>query len=198
MVAQIYLLTPPTAEPTKFPALLKTILSAAPVSALLVCMDDRSPADYAALIRAILPIAQPAACAVLVENDFSLAAALGADGVHVDPDIKLVKSAIAALKPAMIVGVGPCTSRHEAMSVGELDVDYLLFGPLRSSARSNDSDLAQWWAQTFEVPAVLSDPDAEPDQVDVIGAEFMCLSQSLWQHKDPSAYIAAFAKEQDA
>ncbi|WDR04911.1 thiamine phosphate synthase [Devosia rhodophyticola] len=198
MAAQIYLLTPPNAEPTRFPALLQTVLAANPVSALLVRRHDLSPAAYETLVKALLPIAQSSACALLVEDDSALAISLGADGVHVGPDIKTAKAAIAAAKPALIVGVGPCDSRHDAMILGELNIDYLLFGPLEQNGKANGAELAQWWAQTFEIPAVLSAPDAGADLVDALGAEFLALSQSLWQREDPAAFLTTFFSQQEA
>ncbi|MGN0112492.1 MAG: thiamine phosphate synthase, partial [Cellulosimicrobium funkei] len=56
---------------------------------------------------------------------------VGADGVHVtEGGIKAIRAAVSALKPDGIVGVGNVRTRHDAMSFGELDVDYVMFGPL--------------------------------------------------------------------
>lgn len=198
MAAQLFLLTPQTAEPQHFPAALRKLLAAADVSALLVRRYDLGEAEYAALVGAILPVAQAASCAVLVDSDPALAISLGADGVHVPPDVKSVKAAIAALKPAMIVGAGPFTTRHAAMEIGELDVDYVLFGPLDGAPDPGAAEMASWWAQTFEVPAVYCDPSATPDQVDALGSEFIALSAGIWDSAAPEQAIAAFARTLEA
>ncbi|MCS6760173.1 MAG: hypothetical protein MO852_15515, partial [Candidatus Devosia euplotis] len=55
---------------------------------------------------------------------------------------------------------------------------------------SNAASLAEWWAATFEIPAILSDPSATPD-IDSRGAEFLALSTSIWAADDPAAAAAA-------
>ena len=193
MVPQLFLITPPNATPAGFPAILARVLAAADVSALLVARHALSAADYAALLKAILPVAQEASCAVLTDNDPALAIALRADGVHLPADIDAVETAIADLKPNMIVGAGPFTTRHDAMSIGELDVDYLFFGPTDAVSGADAAELAAWWAQTFEVPAVFSDPTNAASPT-AHGAEFLALSTNLWSAPDPAASLAAIAE----
>ncbi len=198
MPAQLFLLTPPSAEPSQFPTLLGKILSSTEIAALLVLRHGRTDADYTSLIRAILPVAQAAFCAVLVQDDPALAKSLGADGVHVGADLKAAKAAIAALKPTMIVGAGPFATRHDAMSIGELDVDYVLFGPLDGAADAEAGAMAAWWAETFEVPAVLSDPDVTAATADAFGSEFLAVSTSLWTSDSPATSIAMIAEALEA
>lgn len=187
MAAQIFLATPPTADAASFPTLLAQVLAAADISALLVLRHGLAETSYAALIAALLPIAQPAGCAVLVDNDAALAITLGADGVHLAPDVKAVKAAIASLKPDSIVGVGPLANRHDAMTMGELDVDYLLFGALDAAATPMAAELANWWAETFEIPAVLVAAQGGAD-----GVEFLAPEPNVWANA-PEQVIAAFA-----
>lgn len=187
MAAQIFLSTPPDAEAAQFPARLRAVLAAAPVSALLVARHGLAEAAFAQLVTAILEVAQPAGCAVLVENDPALAISLGADGAHLPPDLQVVKAAIKNLKPNMIVGVGPLTTRHDAMTMGELDVDYLLFGALEQPADPAAAELGNWWAETFEIPAVLVAAPADAHAV-----EFVAPDSIFWTNK-PEQAIAAFA-----
>lgn len=191
MAPQLYLITPAAADPESFPALLMAVLSAAEISALLVRRGAQDDAAYAALASKIINIGQGAGCAVLLENDVALAKKLGADGVHVTSGSKDTKAAIAALKPAAIVGTGNINSRHDAMTMGELDVDYVFFGPLDGPADTVAADLAQWWAETFEIPAVFSDPAATSGLHH--GAEFLALSDSIWSAPSPAAALAAIA-----
>ena len=192
MAPQLYLITPEAADPESFPQALLAVLNAAAFSALLVRRGNRDEAAYASLAANLVGVAQGTGCAVLVENDTALARRLGADGVHVTGGSGAVKAAIAAVKPALIVGAGPVPSRHDAMTVGELEVDYLLFGPLDGASDAVAADLAEWWAATFEIPAVLSDPAASAG-VDPRGAEFLALSDSIWSADNPAAAAAAIA-----
>lgn len=191
MAAQLYLITPPAADPGTLPAQVMTMLSAAEFSAMLVrrgALDDKAYADLAARL---VNVGQSAGCAVLVEGDVALARRLKADGVHVGSDLKAARQAIAAAKPDMIVGTGPFTSRHDAMTMGELDVDYVMFGPLDGDTDPGAAELASWWAETFEVPAVLSDPGASAETADSHGAEFVALSNSVWAGGEAAAAAIA-------
>lgn len=190
MAPQLYLITPAAADPETFPAVLMAVLSAAEFSALLVRRGTLDDAAYARLASALVNIGQGAGCAVLVEDDAGLAKRIGADGVHITGDAAAIKAAIAAIKPALIVGASAHGSRHDAMTAGEMDIDYLMFGALEGVSDTAESDLAEWWASTFEIPAVLSDPGATPAS-DARGAEFLALSTSIWSAPSPAAAAAA-------
>ncbi|MGV8831351.1 MAG: thiamine phosphate synthase [Devosia sp.] len=190
MACQLYLITPAAADPQSFPATLQSVLEIADFSALLVRRGALDDAAYASLAAKLVTIAQTAGCAVLLEDDAALAKRLGADGIHVTGDAKALKAAVAANKPAMIVGAGHAPSRHDAMTAGEMDVDYVFFGPLDGASDASAADLAEWWAATFEIPAVLSDPGATP-QTDPRGAEFVALSSSVWSADNPVAAASA-------
>lgn len=193
MAPQLYLITPTTAEPERFPATLMAVLAAAEFSALLVARGSMDDEAYARLATAAVNIGQGAGCAVLLEDDAALARRLGADGVHVTGGPDAVAAAISTIKPAMIVGAGNLHSRHDAMTAGEMDVDYVFFGSTDGRPDAQAADLAEWWAQTFEVPAVLSQPDALADTADARGAEFLALSQSLWSAPEPAHAMRAIA-----
>ncbi|MDB5622697.1 MAG: thiamine phosphate synthase [Devosia sp.] len=194
MAPQLLLVSPAAATPELAPAALMSVLSAAPIAALLVRRGQRSDADYAALATSLINIGQGAGCAVLLENDWALAKRLGADGVHVTGDEAAVRAAIKALKPQLIVGAGPVSTRHDAMTRGELDVDYVWFGALDNPPDAAAPELAQWWAQTFEIPAVLHDPAAAAAAADPRGAEFFAIGDSIWSAPAPAQAVAAIAR----
>jgi len=187
--AQIFLVTPRSAEPAAFPAVLAGVLAAADIAALLVRRHERGDAHYRALVEAVLPVAQGAGCAVLVEDGPQLARALGADGVHVTGNFRAIRDAVEAVKPDLIVGAGPLRTRHEAMTVGELGVDYLFFGDLSDPADAAAREMGAWWAETFEVPSVLSGNAGE----DAAGCEFLALGEAFWTGDEPPAILAARA-----
>ena len=195
MAPQLYLITPADADPVRFPATLMAVLNAAEFSALLVTRGTMDDAAYAALAAKVVNIGQGAGCAVLVEDDTALAKRLGADGVHVTGGPAALKAATAALKPAMIVGAGNLHSRHDAMTAGEMDIDYVFFGGTDGKLDAQGAELAEWWAETFEIPAVLSQPDATADTADTRGAEFLALSQSLWSADSPAKAMQAIAAQ---
>ena len=195
MSAQLFLIAPDDLDV----GLLTLMLAAAEVSALLVPRRNLAENAYKAMVKAIRPHAQEAGCAVLVEGEPGLVRLLGADGLHLGESSKgATIDAVRALKPDLIVGAW-AANRDEAMTKGELGVVYLFFGPLSGQLDERDRALAAWWAQTMEVPAVLSDPAASPESLDPLGCEFAALSENLWNAKEgPARAIAAFARRLEA
>lgn len=193
MAPLLYLITPSDPDLAQFPRLLMAVLSGPEVSALLVQRGTLDDAAYAALSERAIQIGQAAGAAVLLEDDVALARNLKADGVHVTKGgVKAIREAVAALKPEGIVGVGNIGSRHDAMSFGELDVDYLMFGPLGGKPDPQAAALAEWWAETFEIPAVHSIPDADPALLSASLTEFVGLSDCVWTKSDPAEALKLF------
>lgn len=176
MAEQIFLIAPPDADAATVASRLENAVSAAPVSVLLVPIGGRSEPDYSALINKLVPLAQSQGVAVLVENRPGLVRTLGADGVHMTGGIKGLREAVETLKPDFIVGTGDIGTRHEAMVRGELDVDYLLFGDRAES----DWEMADWWAETFEVPSVYLAASTADPAIKTVRAEFIALAGDDW------------------
>ncbi len=130
MSPQIYLITPADPDPAGFARSLMAVLTGPEVAALLVRRGTLDDSAYRALAESVVQVGQAAGCAVLIEDDVDLARRSGADGVHVTTGgAKAIRAAVSALKPDGIVGAGNVRTRHDAMSFGELDVDYVFFGP---------------------------------------------------------------------
>lgn len=195
MAPQIYLITPLDPDLGQFPRQLMAVLNGPEVAALLVRRGTLDDSAYQGLAERMVQIGQAAGAAVLLEDDVEMARRTGADGVHVGKGgAKAIRAAIAALKPEGIVGAGAIGSRHDAMSFGELDVDYVLFGPLGGKSDPDAAALAQWWAETFEVPAVYSDPAVSAQDFGTTQAEFVALSDCIWTAADPAAALAQFVQ----
>jgi thiamine-phosphate pyrophosphorylase len=187
MSAQIYLIAPKSIDMNSFPQTLSSLLDVAPAAAFLLTKGDRSDTDFAAIAGALLPITQEHNCALLLEDSPALAKSIGADGAHITTGLTDVKSAIKDLSPAMIVGASTGKTNHEAMSIGEAGVDYILFGNLSAPATDQDRDLAEWWAETFEVPAVFSNPAATQEELSTHNCEFIALGDTIWDAKEGAA-----------
>lgn len=175
MADQIFLIAPGDIDAAGFAPKLQAVLAAAPVSVLLLPTGERADPDYTAFVNAIAPLAQAKGAAVLLDNRPDLVTALGADGVHITSGIKTLREAIATLKPDFIVGSGDIGSRHEAMLRGELDIDYLLFGDRGES----DAEMANWWAETFEVPSVYLATSPSDSALPSLRTEFIALDD-IW------------------
>jgi thiamine-phosphate pyrophosphorylase len=175
MTPEIYLIAPADAEPKPFAEQLNSLLTA-DVVALLLPRGQRADNAYKDFVKAVAPKAQAAGAAVLIEGEPGLVRTLGADGLHVTGGVSAVRSAVEALKPDYIVGVGDVRSRDDAMGKAEVGVDYILFGPLSGTIPAAQRELAAWWAETMEIPSILSDPAATAADIDAAGCEFIGLS----------------------
>lgn len=179
MSAEIFLVAPADLSAETLGPALKATLAAHEVAAVLLPRGTLAENAYKTLVKAVAPLAQKAGAAVLIEGAPGLVRLLGVDGLHVPDGIEAVREAVEALKPEMIVGVGDVHSRDDAMGQGELNVDYILFGPLSGAITPDEREMARWWAETMEIPSVLSDPAADFAEYDAEGCEFIGLSLRL-------------------
>ena len=182
MSAELYLIAPTDLPLDRLMAGLEAALAEHEVAALLLPRGELPENDYRALAKKLIPLAQAKGTAVLVEGEPGIVRLLGADGLHVPGGDKAVEEALDALKPDLIVGVGDVRSSDDAMRKGELGVDYILFGPLSGPITAETRELARWWAETMEIPSVLSDPEAGFSSYQAEGCEFIGLRLAVPEH----------------
>jgi thiamine-phosphate pyrophosphorylase len=176
MTPEIYLIVPADASADAVERRMAETYARTRVAALLLLRGTRAEGDYRALVKALAPGAQAAGAAVLIEGEPGLVRTLKADGLHVSGGVAEVRAAVEALKADFIVGAGNVHTRHDAMQKAETGIDYILFGPLSGPISPSERELARWWAETMEVPSVLSDPEADLETFDADGCEFIGLS----------------------
>ena len=193
---RLFLVTPPQADAATFAPRLKGALAAGDVAAVLIADGGE------ALALALMPMIQQAGAAALVVDDTRLAGHVKADGVHVTTGIADLKLAAESFKPKCIVGAADITSRHAAMEAGEAGADYLFFG--RPHGDTHDAphpkavDLAEWWAELMEVPAVIMAGrglDSVGDAA-ATGAAFVAVNEAIWSHPDGPAEAIRAANAQ--
>ncbi|MGI6244415.1 MAG: thiamine phosphate synthase [Pseudochelatococcus sp.] len=169
------------------------------VAAILLSFAFTDEREQINALKAIAPVLQKSGTAVIARTSPRAAVRGGADGVHLDEPGETLADAIAALKPDRIVGVGGLRTRHDAMSVGETDVDYLLFGEPRPDGSLPDRDATiertAWWAEIFSVPCVGFVHDlADVEAMAATGAEFVGLGEAVWSHAEGPAAAVALAR----
>lgn len=153
---QIYLIVPPKADEQTQQVCLE-LCQTGQVSALLIQRGEMAEYDYFDWAKTLIGPAQSNEVAVLLDNVPQAVRSLKADGVHITQSAKETGDWCKKLKPESIVGAGEIFSRHDAMTKGEKDVDYVFFGhldPAKSGDDEETAEMANWWAETFEVPAV--------------------------------------------
>jgi thiamine-phosphate pyrophosphorylase len=182
---RLYLATPPVADPAQLAADLPALLAAADIAAVLLRL---APADERSMIqrvKALAPVIQNTGAAVLLDGHFELVARSGADGANLS-GIEAMQEAMPTLKPDRILGVGGLITRHDAMTAGEAEADYVLFGePDANGARPSPDAICErldWWAELFEPPCVgFAATLDEAQRFAAAGADFVLVGDFIWQ-----------------
>jgi thiamine-phosphate pyrophosphorylase len=197
---RLYLITPPALEAKSFAETLKRALDAGDVASLQLRLKGASDEDILRVGELLMPIAQRADVAFIVNDRPDLAAKLGADGVHIGQDDAPYAQGRALLGPNRIVGVTCHDSRHLAIDAAEAGADYVAFGAFfptntKEPKTSADIELLEWWSNTMVVPCVaiggITVENARP--LIEAGADFLAVSAGVWGHaQGPAAAVQAF------
>jgi thiamine-phosphate pyrophosphorylase len=195
--ARLILVTP--AEPdAAFPARLEEALGDGDVAAVLVAGGAGREAEKTA--SELVPIIQAAGAAALIADDTRLAGHVKADGVQVSTGLDDLRLAMESFRPKRIVGAGGLASRHDAMQVGELDIDYVFFGRPHGDTRDTPHpralELAEWWSELTQIPAaIMAGRTIESVAVAAAtGAAFIAVGDAIWSHRAGPAEAVTLAR----
>ncbi len=197
---RLYLITPPKLDPKPFGEILKRALDAGDVASLQLRLKDVPEEEIARAVDVLMPIAQRADVAFLLNDRPDLAKRFGCDGVHVGQDDTPYAEARALVGPNAIVGVTCHDSRHLAMEAAEAGADYVAFGAFFPTATKEpktrcEIEVIQWWAEMMVVPCIaiggITVENAKP--LVEAGADFLAVSSGVWDHAGgPAAAVKAF------
>jgi thiamine-phosphate pyrophosphorylase len=197
---RLYLITPPKFEPLAFVQDLKRALGGGSVASLQLRLKDSSDDEIRRASELLMPIAQAAGTAFILNDRPDLAAELGADGVHIGQDDASDADARAAVGPKRIVGVTCHDSRHLAIEASDAGADYVAFGAFFPTATKEakaraDIELLAWWSELMVVPCVAIGGITVENAPPLIeaGADFLAVSAGVWDYADgPAAAVQAF------
>jgi len=134
---------------------------------------------------------------LLLEDDISAAAELGADGVHIPALEALYDEARRTLGDDAIIGVDCGLSRHAGLTLGEMGADYIAFNetanPAPGETETGLEDMIAWWSQIVTIPCVAWDISSVDDarRYADAGADFIAMGNAIWTHSDGPARAAA-------
>ncbi len=200
MTTRLYLITPPRLEPRAFAEELKRALGGGDVACLQLRLKEASDDEIARAVETLMPPAQRAGTAFILNDRPDLAARLGCDGVHVGQQDASYSEARATMGRERIVGVTCHNSRDLAFEAGEAGADYVAFGSFFPTATKQvqhtaDLELLAWWAKFMTVPVVaiggITVENAPP--LVTAGADFLAVSSGVWSYpQGPAAAVGAF------
>jgi len=187
---QIYLITPPEIELSRFPALLGRVLDAHPVACIRLALATRDEDKIARAADACREVAHARDVAIVIDTHIMLVERLGLDGVHLADGARHVRAARKALGPDAIVGAFCGASTHDGMTAGEAGADYISFGPVGATLLGDgtraEADLFQWWSQMIELP-VVAEGGLDADLVAQLApvTDFFGIGDEIWGAEDP-------------
>ncbi len=197
---RLYLVTPPAFDPDVFKRELEAALGAGDVACLQLRLKDADDETMRRAARALIPVCHAHDVAFIVNDRPDLAAALGADGVHVGQRDADYATARAAVGSAGIVGVTCHDSKHLAYVAAAQGADYVAFGAFyptstKPSQYRPDPELIRDWAMSMTVPCVaIGGITVENCKVLVeAGTDFLAVVTGVWGFSaGPAAAVAAF------
>ena len=197
---RIYLITPPRLEPKAFAETLKRALSGGDVASFQLRLKDVPDDDILRAGEMLVPIAQRANVAFIVNDRPDLAVRLGADGVHVGQEDASYADAREYLGPDRIVGVTCHNSRHLAIEAAEQGADYVAFGAFFQTATKEpktraEPEIIEWWSELMVVPCVAIGGITVENAAPLIsaGADFLAVASGVWDHPSgPASAVKAF------
>ncbi len=192
---QIYLITPPSFELSRFPEQLARVLDANAVACIRLDMASRDEDEVARAADALREVAHTRDVALVISDHVLLVDRLGLDGVHLTDAARSVRETRKSLGPDAIVGCYCASSRHDGISAAEAGADYVSFGPVTASTLGDgaraESDLFQWWSEMIEVP-IVAEGGLDTIQIAALApvTDFFGIGDEIWQADDPASALA--------
>jgi thiamine-phosphate pyrophosphorylase len=197
---RLYLITPSSLDAHAFAETLKSTLAAGDVATLQLRLKGATDDEIRRAAELLMPVAQQAGVAFLLNDRPDLAAELGADGVHIGQDDMPYKQSRALLGNGAIVGVTCHASRHLAIEAAEAGADYVAFGAFFPTSTKEpkaraDIDLLRWWSDLMTAPCVAIGGITVENAPPLIeaGADFLAVCAGVWDHPaGPAAAVKRF------
>ena len=193
---QLYLITPTDLDTDSFPTRLAGVLDAVEIACVRLALATRDEDKIGRAADAVRAITSERDVALVIERHVQLVARHGLDGVHLLDGARSVRAARKDLGDDAIVGAFCGQSRHDGMTAGELNADYVSFGPLGATALDDGAqatpELFDWWSQMIEVP-VVAEGALDLDLIRVVSphVDFFGIGDEIWRTDDPTATLKA-------
>ncbi|SDN85289.1 thiamine-phosphate pyrophosphorylase [Lutimaribacter pacificus] len=193
---QIYLVTPPEFELSRFPDQLAGVLDSHDIACVRLALATRDEDRIARAADALREVTHARDVALVIDSHILMVERLGLDGVHLPDGARNMRKARKELGEDAIVGAFCGASRHDGMNAGEAGADYISFGPLSGASlgdgRLAERELFEWWSLMIELPVVAEGgltPDIIRDLTPV--TDFFAIGSEIWGAGDPASELAA-------
>lgn len=156
---RLVLVTPDIADAAELAAVTGDALRGGDVASVIVPQHGLDDKSFQKRCEALVPVIQAAGAAALIAGDSRVAGRVRPDGLHLEVGPTAMAEAVGRHAPGLIVGGGNARERHAALSIGEAQPDYVMFGSvagdIKPEPHSKNLALAEWWADMIEIPCVV-------------------------------------------
>ena len=193
---QLYLITPPEIELSRFPDQLAAVLDAAEVACVRLALSSHDEETLCRAADALREVTIARDVALVIERHILMVERLGLDGVHLTDGARSVRKARKELGRDAIIGADCAASRHEGMTAGEVGADYVSFGPVGDTPLGDgtvaEHDLFEWWSAMIELP-VVAEGALDTDLVASLApvTDFFGIGDEIWLSDDPVSTFKA-------
>ncbi|MEH6421374.1 thiamine phosphate synthase [Pseudomonas sp. CGJS7] len=193
----LYAITPDEPDTAKLSTRVETVLEAG-AAWLQYRNKTASPSLRREQALALQPLCRRYRVPLIVNDDWRLAAQIGADGAHLGEDDGELAAARAALGDAAILGASCYDDIELARAAAARGASYVAFGaffvsPTKPNARRADPRLLQQ-AAPLNLPRVAIG-GITPDNARILtaaGADLLAVISSVFDAADPAAAVRAY------
>ena len=165
---------------------LSELLVAGDVASVIFSPGQLDESVFQKLVAPLVKAAQAQEVAVVIADLSRVAGRVSADGLQLGQDVNALSEAIEKFSPSIMIGAANVKTRHNALVIGELRPDYVMFGKpdgdIRPEPHPKNLDLGNWWSQMVEIPCIVMGGSELESVVDVAqsGAEFVALRSAIF------------------
>ena len=193
---QIYLISPPEFDLSRFPDTLAACLDSTEVACVRLALAAKDESRIAKAADALREVTHERDVALVIDTHIMMVERLGLDGVHLQDGARSIRKVRKDLGDDAIVGSYCANSRHDGMTAGELGADYVSFGPIGQTplgdGRQAPLDLFEWWSQMIEVP-VVAEGALDVDLIRQLAphTDFFGIGDEIWSSDTPAKALTA-------
>lgn len=194
---RLVLVTPDIADAAQLAAITGDALRGGDVASVIIPQHSLDEKSYQKRCEALIPVIQAAGAAALVAGDTRIAGRVRADGLHLEVGPTAMAEAVQHHAPGLIVGGGNARERHAALSIGEAQPDYVMFGSVNGDIKPEPHPkniaLAEWWADMIEIPCVVmgGTSTAFVEDMAATRAEFIAFGKAVFSDPADAPRIVA-------
>ena len=188
----LYLLTPETIDDIgAFAAALDSVLATEAVACVQLRLKGATDDQLSIAAEALLPVCHKYGVPLLINDRADIAAAVGADGVHLgqnDGDVAAARSLLGADKD---IGVTCHGSKDLAYVAGDQGANYVAFGAFFPSKTKPDAEIVEMdlltnWDEITEIPTVAIGgiDHTNCKTLADAGAHFVAVCTAIWNAED--------------